>query len=107
MATRRKRLPMVGDRPPEPPPLPPEDISPEEMPQPEVPRESYSDEEFDWDFYEKTIVACLIVHNSVDGLVEMWKANSNMLDWAKKVAPDHWQRIRNAFAQRKSAVIGD
>lgn len=53
------------------------------------------------------MVACLIVHNTVDGLVDMWKSNANMLDWAKKVAPDHWQRIRDAFAKRKSAITGD
>lgn len=53
------------------------------------------------------MVACLIVHNTVDGLVDMWKSNANMLDWAKKVAPDNWQRIRDAFAKRKSAITGD
>ena len=53
------------------------------------------------------MVQFLVVHNSVDGLIDMWKENSNMLDWAKKVAPDHWQRIRDAFAKRKSAVTGD
>ena len=70
------------------------------------PTASYSDEDFDWDFYERAIVACLIVHNTVEGLVDMWKLNANMLDWAKKVAPTHWQRIRLAFAERKSAITG-
>lgn len=62
---------------------------------------------FDWGKYEEIIVACLIFHNSVDGLVDMWKANANMLDWAKKVAPSNWQRIVDAFARRKSALTGD
>jgi len=62
---------------------------------------------FDWGKYEEMIVACLIFHNSVDGLVDMWKSNANMLDWAKKVAPDNWRRIRDAFARRKSALTGD
>jgi hypothetical protein len=57
--------------------------------------------------YEQLMVQFLVVHNSVDGLIDMWKDNANMLDWAKKVAPDHWQRIRDAFAKRKSAVTGD
>lgn len=102
MATRR-RIPMVGDA-----PRPP---SPEESkPQP-VPKltESFSDEpdkDYNWRLYEEMMVACLIVHNTVDGLVDMWKSNANMLDWAKKVAPDHWQRIRDAFAERKSAITG-
>lgn len=71
---------------------------------------SYSEvleQEFNWKLYEETMVACLVVHSTVDGLVSMWRANSNMLDWAKKVAPDHWQRIRSAFAERKSAITGD
>jgi hypothetical protein len=63
-------------------------------------------EEYNWALYEELMVACLVVHSSVDGLVDMWKANANMLDWAKKVAPDHWQRIRDAFAKRKSAITG-
>lgn len=88
---------MVGDAPrPEPPSQPRKEL--------------YSDvleTDFNWPLYEETMVACLIVHNTVDGLVSMWKANSNMLDWAKKVAPDHWQRIRDAFAKRKSAITGD
>lgn len=64
-------------------------------------------EGFDWEAYEKYMVAFLIVHNTVDGLVDMWKANANLLDWAKKVAPSNWQRIRDAFAKRKSAIAGD
>lgn len=102
MATRRK-IPMVGDAPkPEPP-------QPQPSPQPSPQRtESYSNpDDFNWQLYEETMVACLIVHNTVDGLVDMWKSNSNMLDWAKKVAPDHWQRIRDAFAKRKSAITGE
>lgn len=108
MATRRKRIPMVGDRKPEPLVVPEEETSEEVTYQTYLkPTGSFSDEGFDWDFYEETIVACLVVHNSVDGLVDMWKLNANMLDWAKKVAPQHWQRIRSAFAERKSAIIGD
>jgi hypothetical protein len=76
---------------------------------------SYSDvveapanpESYNWGAYEKYMVAFLPVHNSVDGLIDMWKSNANMLDWAKKVAPDHWQRIRDAFAKRKAAITGE
>lgn len=64
------------------------------------------DKDYNWQLYEEMMVACLIVHNTVDGLVNMWRANANMLDWAKKVAPDNWQRIRDAFAKRKSAITG-
>lgn len=70
---------------------------------------SYSnkpDEDFNWRLYEEVMVASLVAHNTVDGLVEMWRCNINMLDWAKKVAPNNWQRIRDAFAKRKSAITG-
>jgi hypothetical protein len=65
------------------------------------------DKDFNWDLYEQIMVSCLVVHSSVDGLVDMWKSNLNMLDWAKKKKPDHWQRMRDAFAKRKSALAGD
>lgn len=71
--------------------------------------ESSSDEpdkDFNWALYEQIMVSCLVVHSSVDGLVDMWKSNANMLDWAKKKAPDNWQRMRDAFAARKSALLG-
>lgn len=74
-----------------------------------VPAASSSDEpdkDFNWALYEQIMVSCLVVHSSVDGLVDMWKSNANMLDWAKKKAPDSWQRMRDAFAKRKSAIIG-
>lgn len=68
---------------------------------------SFDPHEFNWGKFEEFMVACLVFHNSVDGLVDMWKSNANMLDWAKKVAPTNWQRIRDAFARRKSALTGD
>jgi hypothetical protein len=62
--------------------------------------------DFNWALYEEIMVSCLVVHNTVDGLVDMWKSNANMLDWAKKVEPERWQRMRDAFAKRKSAITG-
>lgn len=62
--------------------------------------------EFDWGAYEGLIVAALIVPRSSDALVDYWKANANMLDWAKKVKPDVYERIRSAFADRKQQLKG-
>ena len=36
----------------------------------------------------------------------IWKANANMLDWAKKVKPEVFERIRLAFADRKQQLLG-
>lgn len=104
MVTRR-RIPMVGDR--------PEVVLPLEEPKLEVTlqvREELSSEEdakeFDWAAYSGLIIAALIVPRSTDNLVDYWKANANMLDWAKKVKPDVYERIRLAFADRKKQLQG-
>lgn len=85
---------MVGDLPPE--------------PEQRLRREELSSEqeahEFDWDAYEKLIVACLIVPRSLDGLVDYWRANVNMLDWCKKVRPEAYERIVAAFSARKTKL---
>lgn len=100
---KRLRMPMVGDRPKSQPvePLAPPSPSTQEV------GSSFDPDEFNWGKFEEFMVACLVIHNSVEGLVDMWKSNANMLDWAKKVAPTNWQRIRDAFARRKSALTGD
>lgn len=61
---------------------------------------------FDWEAYEGLIIAALIIPRSTDGLVDYWKANANILDWAKKVKPDVFERIRDAFAARKQQLLG-
>ena len=112
MVMRRKRLPMVGDNnviqfPEKPKQTPDPAPKRQERIVPGTTVSSSDIEDFDWDSYEKYMVAFLVVHSTVEGLVDMWKANANLLDWAKKVAPDHWQRIRDAYAKRKSAIAGD
>ena len=102
MATRR-RIPMVGDS--------PEVVVPVDKPRLEVTfREEVSSseeaKEFDWAAYEGLIIAALIVPRSTDALVDYWKANANMLDWAKKVKPEIFERIRGAFAARKQQLLG-
>ena len=62
--------------------------------------------EFDWALYEELMIACLIVPRNTDALIDYWKANINMLDWAKKVAPENFERIRLAFASRKQQLLG-
>lgn len=73
-------------------------------------REDLSSEEeakeFDWESYAGLMVAALIIPRTSDALVEYWKANVNMLDWAKKVKPDTYERIRTAFAGRKHELLG-
>ena len=105
MMAKRPRMPMVGDRP---------RVEPVAEPAVELPSSTQAvvsssdepDKDFNWDLYEQIMVSCLVVHSSVEGLVDMWKSNINMLDWAKKKAPNHWQRMRDAFAKRKSALTG-
>ena len=62
--------------------------------------------EFDWALYEELMITCLIVPRNADALIDYWKANINMLDWAKKVAPENFERIRLAFANRKQQLLG-
>jgi len=52
------------------------------------------------------MIAALIVPRSTDALVDYWKANANMLDWAKKTKPEIYERIRLAFADRKVKLQG-
>ena len=102
MATHR-RPPMVGDH--------PVVVLPVEQPRLQVSlraevSSSKEAEEFDWASYEALIIAALIVPRNTDALVDYWKANINMLDWAKKVKPENFERIRLAFADRKQQLIG-
>lgn len=62
--------------------------------------------EFDWAAYSELLIACLIVPRNMDHLVDYWKANANMLDWAKKVKPDVYEKVRLAFAERKAKLNG-
>lgn len=104
MATRR-RIPMVGDN--------PQVVVPVEQPSLEVTLRartevSSSDEakEFDWEAYAGLMIAALIVPRNTDALVDYWKANANMLDWARKIKPEVYERIRLAFAGRKQKLLG-
>lgn len=62
--------------------------------------------EFDWGSFSGLIIAALIVPRSTDHLVDYWKANANMMDWAKKVRPDVYEKVRAAFAERKQLLLG-
>jgi hypothetical protein len=53
------------------------------------------------------MIFALVVPKNVEGLVDYWKSNVNMLDWAKKVKPDIYEKIRLAFAKRKAQLQGD
>ena len=72
-------------------------------------REVSSSEEaknFDWASWSGLMIAALIVPRSTDALVDYWKANSNMLDWAKKIKPDVYEEIRSAFGGRRKEIEG-
>ncbi len=107
MATRR-RIPMVGDNPPE-VVVPLEDLKLEVSLRAERTEVSSSEEakEFDWDAWSGLMIFALIIPRNVECLVDYWKANANMLDWAKKVKPEIYEVIRLAFAARKLQVQGD
>lgn len=103
MATRR-RIPMVGDNPV---------VVQLEEPRLEVhlqPRTEVSSseeaKEFDWDAWSDLMIACLIMPRSTDALVDYWKSNANMLDWAKKTKPEIYEKIRIAFSERKVKLQG-
>jgi hypothetical protein len=102
MATRRRRIPMVGDSPV---------VVQVEEPRLEVhlrAEVSSSEEakEFDWGAWSGLMIACLIVPRSTDALVGYWKSNANMLDWAKKVKPEIYEKVRLAFSERKVKLQG-
>ena len=104
MATRRRRIPMVGDN--------PVVVQVEEpclevhlQPRTEV-SSSEEAKEFDWDAWSGLMITCLIVPRSTDALVDYWKSNANMLDWAKKVKPEIYEKIRIAFSERKVKLQG-
>lgn len=104
MRTRR-RIPMVGDTPEPVVVAQPEGLSSEVLLRPRA-EVSNSDEakEFDWESYLGLLIAALVVPKTVDGLVDYWKSNANMLDWAKKVKPDVYERARLAFADRRKQL---
>lgn len=104
MRTRR-RIPMVGDTPEPVVVAQPEGVGAEVLSRPRA-EVSNSDEakEFDWESYLGLLIAALVVPKTVDGLVDYWKSNANMLDWAKKVKPDVYERARLAFADRRKQL---
>lgn len=97
MATRR-RIPMVGDH--------PEPVPVEVLPLRTEVSNSEDAKHFDWSSYSKLLIAALIIPRTVDWLVDYWKANANMLDWAKKVRPDVYEEVRLAFARRRKQLEG-
>lgn len=105
MATRRRRIPMVGDQPEVTIPVQQPDLLVTLQPREELSSESDA-KEFDWEAWSGLMIAALIVPRSTDALVDYWKANANMLDWSKKVKPDIYERIRLAFADRKKQLQG-
>lgn len=66
---------------------------------------SYRDaEEFPWDKYGELLKWFLPMQVTREDLVEYWRSNANLLDWAKKVRPEVYEQIRTAFAVRKQQI---
>lgn len=103
MATRRRRIPMVGDHPVVTVPVENPQIEVDLHPRMEV---SPSDTTFDWDAWAGLMIAALIVPRSTDHLLEYWRVNANLLDYAKDNKPDVFSRIRAAFSARKLELQG-
>lgn len=109
MTRTRHKIPMVGDRPPEavtvPLVLSESGVSSEILLRPRTEVSSSEEaKEFDWEAYSGLMIAALVVPKTVDDLVDYWKANTNMLDWAKKVKPDIFEKVRKAFADRRKQL---
>lgn len=83
------------------------DFHPDMNSAPLVRRVSFSREDaesFPWGKYAELITAFLAMQTSREELVDYWRANSNMLDWAQKIKPDVYEQIRTAFAVRKQRI---
>lgn len=106
MARRQRRTPMVGDS--------PQVVVPVQEPRLEVTLRARTEvsssseaEEFDWNAWSSLMIAALIVPKTVDELIGYWKANANLLDWAKKIRPQIHEQVRLAFANRKKELQGE
>ena len=92
MAMKRSRIPMVGDSPPQVVERTQRDIS------------SEPDSDFDWDAWAELLVYCLRFQKSMDELLDYWRLNSTLIEYAKKIKPDVFNRVRQNFTQRKEKV---
>jgi hypothetical protein len=54
--------------------------------------------------FSEVLIKCLPLSNSYDELKVYWKDNANMIDGAKKFAPEIYEQIRMAFASRRAEV---
>lgn len=97
----KRRLPMVGD-------AKPTSVDCHQDTSPSPPRRgSFSKEDaesFPWEKYRDLLLAYLPYWTTKEDLVDYWKSNANMLEWAEKVKPDVYEQIRTAFAVRKQQI---
>ena len=54
--------------------------------------------------FSKVLVGFLVTCNSYQELKDYWQGNINMIDGAKKLAPDIYNEIRRAFANRRAEL---
>lgn len=103
MTRTRHKIPMVGDGPSVVVPVlePPLEVTLRARMEVSSSEEA---KEFDWEAYAGLMIAALIVPKTVDHLVDYWKSNANMLDWAKKVQPDVFEKVRSAFGERRKQI---
>lgn len=50
------------------------------------------------------IKACLIIPKTLPDLIDLWKSNEAMLNWAEKVQPQLYADVKAAFTRRKTEM---
>lgn len=63
-----------------------------------------SSEEYPWGAWAELMKACLIVPKNLPDLIDLWKSNEAMLNWAEKVQPQIYADVKTAFTKRKLEI---
>lgn len=71
-----------------------------------VPEEPSSDT-YPWDTWADMMVAMLIVPKTLDDLIDYWKSNEPMLNYAQIVKPEVYQRVKTEFTAKKLSIKRD
>ena len=60
--------------------------------------------DYPWEAWAELITACLIIPKTLPDLIDLWKSNEAMLDWASKVKPETYGNVKDAFTRRKIEI---
>lgn len=61
--------------------------------------------DYPWKEWADLIKACLIVPTNLPDLIDLWKSNEAMLNWAEKVQPEIFGGVKDAFTRRKIEIM--